>query len=356
MPKRREKGLCSELNRHGTRVWYYREGQGPRTRIHGVYGSPEFNAALRAARGGGGAAPGGKTMLSHTDPNSFGWLVDEYLKSSAHLQKEITTQKARRNVLKRIVEKGAGSTPYKSLTDIDIRALRDEIAATGATAMANGAVAILRVMFNWAVEEAKLMRANPCLGVKAIKYAGGTNHVWTDEETAKFEQAYPLGTRERLAYSLLLYTGQRSGDVVRMGRQHVKMEAGLPWLTIVAKKTAKHASSEAAQVPVLPVLQEAIAASPTGSLTYLVDDDGRPMKVEAFGKWLRAACDRAGLPECTPHGLRHVGATRLVNGGADASALQCIYGWSLAMCERYTMKASRKASALKHIHLLNRAA
>ena len=354
--RRRVKGLCSELNRHGTRVWYFRDGHGQRTRIRGDYGSPEFTAQVNAASRGAvmpGAAP---ATLSHSDPNSFGWLVDQFLNSSAHLQKEISTQKARRNVLRRIVEKGVGSTPYRDLTDVDIRALRDKIAATGAVAMANGAVAILRVVFNWAVEEGKHLRSNPCLGVKAIKYAGSTNHVWTDEETAKFEAAYPLGTRERLAYSLLLYTGQRSGDVVRMGRQHIKTEAGQPWLTIIAQKTRKHASSDAAQVPVIPALSEAIAASPTGDLTYLVDENGAPLKVDAFGKWLRAACDKAGLPECTPHGLRHVGATRLVDGGADASALQCIYGWSLAMCERYTRKASRKASALKHIHLLNRAA
>ena len=107
-------------------------------------------------------------------------------------------------------------------------------------------------------------------------------------------------------------------------------------------------------MPVIDALSDTIAASPTGDLTFLVDEDGAPMKVEAFGKWFRAACDKADVPECTPHGLRHVGATRLVDGGADASALQCIYGWSLAMCERYTRKASRKASALKHIHLLNR--
>jgi integrase len=345
MPKRREKGLCSELNRHGVRVWYYREGQGPRTRIRGEFGSPEFNAAVRAARGG--AAPCMSTKLSHADPNSFGWLVDQFLASPAHQQKEAATQKARRNVLKRIVDKGAGSTPYKSLTDVDIRALRDEIASTGAVAMANGAVAILRVLFNWAVEDAKLLRANPCLGVKAIKYQGGTNHVWTDEEVLRFEEAYPLGTRERLAYALLLYSGQRSGDVCRLGPQNLKDG----WLTITAHKTGKGAN-----VPVLDVLSEAIAAAPTGLQTFLVDEDGLPFKVEAFGKWFRAACDKAGVPDCTPHGLRHVGATRLVDGGADANALQCIYGWSLAMAERYTKTASRKASALKHIHLLNRAA
>lgn len=352
MPRRRVKGLCSELNRHGRRVWYYREGHSARIRIHGEYGSAEFNAAVIAASRGAAVAPVGKTTLSHTDPNSFGWLVDEYLKSSAHLQKEVSTQKARRNVLKAIVDAGCGSQPFRELTDVDIRALRDEKAATGKVAMANGAVAVLRVMFNWAVEEARLLRTNPCLGVKAVKYAGGTNHVWTDEEVLRFEAAYPLGTREHLAYALLLYTGQRSSDVVRMGRQHIRDG----WLTITAKKTAKHASSAPAQVPVLDVLSEAIAKSPTGDLTFLVDEDGVPFKVEAFGKWFRAACDKAGVPECTPHGLRHVGATRLVDGGADASALQCIYGWSMAMCERYTRKASRKASALKHIHLLNRAA
>ena len=346
MPRRREKGLCSELNRHGARVWYYREGQGPRTRIRGEFGSPEFNAAVNAARGGH-TTVGVKTTLSHTDPNSFGWLVDQFLKSPAHLSKEEPTQKARRNVLRRIVEKGAGAQAYRDLTDVDIRTLRDQIAATGAVAMANGAVAILRVMFHWAVEDAKLLRTNPCLGVKAIKYTGGTNHVWTDEEMMRFEEAYPLGTRERLAYALLLYSGQRSADIVRLGRQHLKDG----WLTITAGKTGK-----AAQVPVLDVLSEAIAAGPTGDLTFLVSDERTPLQVSTFGRWFREACDQAGVPDCTPHGLRHAGATRLAARGASTATLQCIYGWSLPMAERYTKTASHRRSAERDIHLLNHAA
>ena len=105
MPKRRAHSgaLRSELkcprNHRGARVWYYREGQGPRTRIRGDFGSPEFNAALKAARGYGSAPAAAAKTLSHTDPNSFGWLVDQFLKSPAHLSKEEPTQKARRNVL-----------------------------------------------------------------------------------------------------------------------------------------------------------------------------------------------------------------------------------------------------------------
>jgi integrase len=346
MPRIKEKGVLREKTRHGKYVWYYREGHSPRVRLPGDRGSPEFNAALKAARGGAGA-PVGKTTLSHTDPNSFGWLVDEFLKSSAHLQKEFATQKARRNVLRRIVDKGAGAQAFRDLTDVDIRALRDEIAATGAVAMANGAVAILRVLFNWAVEDAKLLRTNPCLGVKAIKYTGGTNHVWTDEEMLQFEQAYPLGTRERLAYALLLYSGQRSSDIVRLGRQHLKDG----WLTITAQKTRK-----ASNVPVLDVLSEAIAAGPTGDLTFLVSDERTPLTASRFGVWFRDACDKAGVPDCTPHGLRHAGATRLAARGASTATLQCIYGWSLAMAERYTKTASHRRSAERDIHLLNHAA
>ena len=347
MPKRKEKGLCAELNRHGNRVWYFRDGHGQRTRIRGVFGSPEFNAAVHAAKGYG-PAPVGKTTLSHTDPNSFGWLVDEFLKSTGQTGLAITTQKARRNVLRRIVDKGFGSAPFREVTDTTIRELRDQIAGNGTVAMANGAVAILRVMFNWAVEDARLLTRNPCLGVKALKYKGGTNHCWTDEEMQTFEAAYPLGTRERLAYALLLYTGQRSSDIVRMGRQHIKDG----WLTTARQqKTGK-----AAAVPVLDVLAEAIAAGPTGDLTFLVSDEGTPLTVGPFGRWFRDACDKAGVPDCTPHGLRHAGATRLAERGAKASTLQCIYGFTLAVAERYTRTANHRRSAEEDIHLLNHAA
>jgi integrase len=328
-------------------VWYFRDSHGKRTRLPDAYGSDAFNAAVNAAKFGRPAAPG-KAKLAHHDTASFAWLVEQFLVSPAHLSKEEPTQKARRNVLRRIVEHGAGVLPFKEMTDTDIRTIRDTIAAKGAVAMANGAVAILRVMFNWAVEEAHHLPRNPCLGIKAISYTGGTNYVWTDADMAAFEAAYPLGTRERLAYALLLYSGQRSGDVVNMGRQHIKDG----WLST----PRQHKTGKSASVPVLPVLAEAIAASPTGNLSFLVGDDGAPLQVSSFGRWFRAACDRAGVPECTPHGLRHAGATRLAARGAKASTLVCIYGFTLAMAERYTRTAEHKRTALEDIHLLNHVA
>ena len=47
-------------------------------------------------------------------------------------------------------------------------------------------------------------------------------HRWTESEIEQFEAQHMIGSRARLAFALLLYTGQRRSDVVRMGRQHIR--------------------------------------------------------------------------------------------------------------------------------------
>ncbi len=68
--------------------------------------------------------------------------------------------------------------------------------------MANITRAVLRLLMQYAVE-AKLRLDNPVTGLKA--YRTGTRHTWTDDELGQFERRWPLGTRERLAFALLLY-------------------------------------------------------------------------------------------------------------------------------------------------------
>ena len=41
-------------------------------------------------------------------------------------------------------------------------------------------------------------------------------------DVAAYEQRWPVGTRQRVWLDVLLYTGLRRGDAVRLGRQHVK--------------------------------------------------------------------------------------------------------------------------------------
>ena len=63
---------------------------------------------------------------------------------------------------------------------------------------------------------------DPTRDVKAIRIKSGGHHSWTDLEIAQFERCHAIGSRARLALALLLYTGQRRGDVIRMGAQQVR--------------------------------------------------------------------------------------------------------------------------------------
>ena len=82
-------------------------------------------------------------------------------------------------------------------------------------------------------------------------------HSWTEDEIAQFEARWPIGTRERLALTILLYTGLRRGDAVRLGRQHIK--DGI--ITLRAGKTGTQII-----IPVLPELAAVINSSRTGDL------------------------------------------------------------------------------------------
>lgn len=106
---------------------------------------------------------------------------------------------------------------------------------------------------------------------------------------------------------------------------------------------------------VLPVLQSVIAASPTGDLTFLATEYGRPFTANGFGNKFGEWCDEAGLPHCTSHGLRKAGAAMAAENGAIAHQLMSIFGWlTLKEAERYTRAAEQKRLAEGAMSLVER--
>jgi hypothetical protein len=68
-----------------------------------------------------------------------------------------------------------------------------------------------------------MIKVDPLAGVTMAKMKKTDgHHPWESSECAQFEAFYPLGTRARLAYALLLQASQSKSDVVRMGRQHIR--------------------------------------------------------------------------------------------------------------------------------------
>ena len=59
-------------------------------------------------------------------------------------------------------------------------------------------------------------------------------------------------------------------------------------------------------------------------------------KYKSFRTAFESACERANLPDVTPHVLRHTFASRLVMNGVDLRTVQELGGWkSLNMVQRY---------------------
>jgi integrase len=142
-------------------------------------------------------------------------------------------------------------------------------------------------------------------------------HTWSEQEIAQFESRHAIGTKPRLALALLLYTAQRRGDVVRMGKQHIDGD-------MIAVRQQK--TGTPLMIPMHPNLIEVLASVPKTNLTFLVTEFGAPFASAGFGNWFRTQCDAAGLPQCSAHGLRKSAATRLANAGCSNEQIKAITG------------------------------
>src|SRR5205823_1364514 len=139
---------------------------------------------------------------------------------------------------------------------------------------------------------------------------------WTEPEALIYEARHPVGTKPRLAFDLLLYTGVRRSDVVRLGPQ---MERDRKLFFAEDKGRAHQVKRH--ELPILPPLRASIDATPVGQLAYLVTEWGKPHSVKGFGNWFKKRCREAGLEGLSAHGLRKLGARRCAEAGATEHQL-----------------------------------
>jgi integrase len=334
--------LVEDMDRHGNVRLYVRRS-GRKVRLRAEPGTPEFLAEYDAAVKG---IERPEPIEAPAARDSLRWLVERYYQSAEFTQLEDSTRKVRRGQLDALCTKH-GSKRFAKLEPRHVRTLRDEWNATGPEA-ANGRLKALRQVFAWAVE-ADLAEKNPARDVPYIRVATEGFHTWTIEEVAQYQTRHPIGTKARLALDLLLFTGVRRCDLVKLGRQ---METSTGWIRFVETKGQKRNRKEQ-ELPILPQLRASLDACPSGHLTYLVTEFGKPFTANGVGNWFKKRCREAGLEHCSAHGLRKAGATIAADNGATEHQLMAIYGWeSPKQAARYTRKANRKRLAGDAMHLL----
>lgn len=304
---------------------YFRRRGSPRIPLPGVVGSTEFMEAYQQALA---AAPISVGASRRSKPGSVSAAIAEYYGSQAFRSLTGGTPASRRAILEKFRDKH-GHRPLAAMPKEFVVALVDTMLPHEAK---NFLVAFKHVV-RWALDR-KLMTADPTQGIVVKRPKSDGFHTWTEDEIAAFEAHWPVGSKPRLALALGLYTAQRRGDVVRIGRQHIRDGV----LKVRQEKTGTPLV-----IPVHPDLAAIIAATPVGHLTLLVTVRGKSYGANDFSEMFRSWCDAAGLPQhCVFHGLRKAACTRLADAGCTAHEISAISGHkTLKEVERYTKGADQ---------------
>ncbi|MBO1903986.1 site-specific integrase [Microvirga sp. 3-52] len=348
MPRKYPRYCTEDEDRHGNlRIYFRRPGQ-KKIRLKGIPWSESFMEAYRLALEGKTEA-NAAAKRSKAKQGSFRGVAEEYFGSAFFFDRcpSPRTRQVRRRELEALYEK-AGDEPITSITKRVVLKAMDR--RKDKPEAANTFLKALRGLFAFALDR-EYVTVDPTTDVAKLQSRNPEGwHTWSVDEVRQYEQRHPIGTKGRLAMALLLYTGARRSDVVQLGRQHVRDG----WLKFRVYKNHLRKHTEV-EIPVLPELQQIIDATPEkGDLTFLISDHGRHWSSgDSFGNRFRDWCNEAGLPHCSPHGLRKAGATIAAENGATERQLMAIYGWSdPKMAAHYTKKANPKRLTKDAMHLI----
>lgn len=329
MPRKLPLHVSREKTRHDKWVYYFRIGKGKRIRLPN-YGTPEFKPAYQAALSGT-PAPVAKQPA---EIKSLKWLVDRHMESARWAGLSVATRKQQSLFFQQAIEKSK-NVDYRSITRATIEKAMTKRKDT--PFLANNFLKAMRSLFGWAVKNT-LLEVDPTVGVERIKAKSDGFPAWDDADVVLFCNTYPIGTKPRLAFELILQTGLRRSDICRAGRQHMNGNI----LTIRTAKTGAVVTSE------FPAqLLSIIDQTKTGDMAFIVGDRGHPFTVESFGNWFGECCREAGVNK-SAHGIRKLSATLAANGGISAHDLMAQFGWTTAQqAEVYTKGADRKRGGVR---------
>lgn len=306
----------------GRMYHYFRRPGRARVRLPGLPGSSEFMTAYQTALSA--SAPPTDIGASRNAPGSIAALVAAYA-NSAHFKHELApaTREHQWQTLQRFRDQYGGKRVALLKREHLLAILADKKPHPR-----RNLLKAIRSLMQFAVSIG-MIAADPTAGIKVtVRGKGEGFRAWGEDEIETFRRHHPLGTRARLAFELLLGTVQRRGDVVRLGPQHVRNG-------LVHVRQSK--TGEPLALPIMPELQAALDAAPSGHLTFLATSRGTPFTAHNFGNWFRRMCADAGLRGFSAHGLRKAGCRRLAEAGCTASEIAAWSGHrTLGEVARYT--------------------
>ena len=216
-------------DRHGKMRLYFRRRGSPRIALTGEFGSNEFNAAYARALHGG-ESEDSRPKIVRPGNGTLAALIASYKQDAAFKGLRDTTKAgylSRLDTIQR--EHGARSVSGLNQERIEtMLAAYDDRPASKLDTLKK-----LRILIKHAMKKKKWISGDPSTGIKRTKV--GEVRSWTDDEIRQYEKRWQIGTKQRTAFALMLYTGQRRSDVHRMTWQDISPKTGR--IKVIQQKT-----------------------------------------------------------------------------------------------------------------------
>ena len=314
------------------RARYYFRYRGKRWALPGEPGTSEFTERYDALRRECSTVKPANNVAF--GPGTVGFVIEKYLASGSKfgfLKNASGTQRLYRRTLDRLKEI-CGRALIADLREKHLREIRTRFSATS---KADLAVTLMRVLWSFAKEELAMdLGRNPAEEIKPLHSREWSHQPWPEEVIEKFKIEAQPKPNAQLALALLLYTGQRASDVVRMrwdqydgkGIQVRQLKTGTPlW------------------IPCHSELKSILDDTERRSDFILTTRYGKGYSAHGLCGMIAAATANIGAKECSAHGLRCNAATALAEAECSVPQIMSITGHkTFKEAQRYASHAQQR--------------
>ena len=277
-------------------------------------------------------------------------VAEPYLERISKTRKR-TTSSSYAGLWRTLLEPRWARVPVAAITHTDVAGWVADLSARYSPSRTRQAHGLLSSILDDAVADRRIP-ANPARGVELPRIPRRRAYpvLGHGEVSALADAAGEIGgPLDRALVLVLAYTGLRWGEAaglrwvdVDLLRRRIRVEE-----TIVEVDGRQYPdtpkSHQARAVPLAAPPALALETLPRTTHRVFTGSTGLPLRSSGWSRRILApACERAGLPRTTPHGLRHTAATLAVESGAPVKAVQTMLGHALGS---YTMTLDVYADA-----------
>lgn len=237
-------------------------------------------------------------------------LAGEYIEKYAKPRKRSWKEDLR--ILDHDVLGLLGGKKALKVTRRDVIDLLDEIVARGAPVQANRTLAVIRRMFNFAIDRDVIV-TSPCHRIKPPSSETSRDRYLTLDEIKIFWnclETVPLTKKTKYALKLLLLTLQRSSEVISINKSDLDLIAKT-WIIPANKTKNKRAHLVTLSPQAIEIIDSLLMDVGEDGILFPGEGTGDHLTNSAISRAISRNLEHFGIAKFTPHDLRRTGSTQL---------------------------------------------